>query len=184
VLFPRGPADLHLSTLQQFWNRNQVLLEVPPGSGEYYPEPAFSCTEAKRALVGKLPVSGRPPGTQVVRSTVQGLQPQLRQAVSFIRPKPQTVGEATRTVLEQERPISEPTPALNHATTSFNDTNHAVPGLKVHPPVASPPLDILGKLSVFQGSATSAGRTTVTTNTAAARQVSNTSTTTSQHGST
>jgi len=25
VLFPHGPADLHLSILQKFWNRNQML---------------------------------------------------------------------------------------------------------------------------------------------------------------
>jgi len=152
VLFPHGTADLHLSTLQQFWNRNQMRLEIPPGSGEYYPEPAFSYTEAKRALVGKLPVSDRPPDGQVVHSVTQGLQPQLRQAVSLTRPRPQTVDEAVRTTSEQERSTSEPAPTITRATTSFSATTHAVPGLKVHPPTANPPLGIFGKLSGVHGS--------------------------------
>jgi len=151
-LFPQGQADLILSILQQFWGRKQMLLEIPPGSGEYYPEPAFSYTEAKRALINKLPANDRPTENQIVHSIIQGLQSQLRQAVNLIRPRPQTIDDVVRTILEQEKSISEPAPAINHATTSFNATTHVVPGLRVHPPMANPPLDLFGKLSVTSGS--------------------------------
>jgi len=147
ALYPEGDAQLHHSLLQKFWNRNQLLIEIPPGSGEYYPEPALTYTESKRHLVSQLPVAQQPPEAQIINSLIFGLQPILRQAVNLVRPKPQTVDEAVAAILEQERSISEPASHSAQVANSFTTTTHAVPGLRIHPPMANPPLELFGKVS-------------------------------------
>jgi len=156
TLYPQGDAQLQHNLLQKFWNRSQLSVEIPPGSSEYYPEPALSYTEDKRNLISQLPANQHPPEAQIISSMIFGLQPQLRQAVNVIRPKPQTIDEAVAIILEQEQSISEPAAPYVKTATSFTTTAHAVPGLTVHPPMSNPPLHLFGKLSAVTSAPQSA----------------------------
>lgn len=120
-LFPGGETATHQQLLRDYYSCNQKVVEHPPGSGVFYPEPAISYVENQRRILAQLPDNTRPDPAVQVRRLFDGLHPSIRNAMASLA-VPATLEAAIQDIMRIESNLASPAPPVasgpHHVTTN------------------------------------------------------------------
>ena len=105
------------------------LVEMPIGSGLWYPEPAVAYVADKPLLVSKVPAAQQPPASGQIHCLIQDLQQVLRlQVLAMACPYPATVKDAVTLILLAERATCQPMCHPSSAASAAHDLSPSSSG--------------------------------------------------------
>ena len=147
-LYPGGEQALHHDLIKQFYARRQTLVEMPLGSGLWYPEPAITYVSDKLHLISKVPAAQQPPASAQIHCLIQDLQHVLRpQVLAMAHPYPATVKDAISLILLAERAISQPMCHPSSAASAAHDLSTSTSGYVSGAVRKTPPTQLLPSTS-------------------------------------
>ena len=147
-LYPGGEQALHHDRIKQFYARRQTLVEMPIGSGLWYPEPAITYVTDKLHFISKVPAAQQPPASAQIHCLIRDLQQVLRpQVLAMAHPYPATVKDAISLILLAERAISQPMCHPSSAASAAHDLSTSTSGYVSGAVRKTPPTQLLPSTS-------------------------------------